>query len=108
MKRIAGLIALVGILAVGSWLTLRGHEACERAGTTTVAPSPEAQADPTLVDAGSPAVPLATSVAPTPVVVEAASVPAARTAVATAYEDELARAIWVEGRVVFPPGTPAD
>ncbi len=71
-----------------------GEPAAEEVEASAPAPAPPAAVEPRSGESEQPAEPSPTS--------------SARHEVATSYEAELARAQWVEGRVVFPEGTPAD
>lgn len=99
------LLAVLAALAVGLWVatravTQREHASLRPSGSTQPSTEPAGRADlaelPAAAKAAEPAAEL-----------PAAALPA-RTAVSTAYEEELARGLFVEGRVVLPPGTPAD
>jgi protocatechuate 3,4-dioxygenase beta subunit len=99
--RLLPLAAVLLLALAATWLLTRdtdprgGARGGSAASPTAVSP-PDLGADD--LAAASPRSPDAT-----------AAPPAADRAVATtAYEDELARATWVAGRVVFPPETPAD
>ncbi|MSR62636.1 MAG: carboxypeptidase regulatory-like domain-containing protein [Planctomycetes bacterium] len=95
------LLALIaGLALVGAWLWFSAPARAPRAALPVEAPANEpARA--------------ATDMAPPPVVApglepSAARAPATREAAAGTLEAGLASAQWVEGRVVFPPGTPLD
>jgi hypothetical protein len=106
LKRLLPLALLLSIAVVGIWLATRGGEegASERGAVSAVSPggapaAPEsARSAPRLVDA------------PVGEIGGAAKAGAAapRTLAASEYEAELAEGTWIEGRVVFPPDTPAD
>lgn len=114
MKR--ALALLIGALAVGGgllWLVSPardGRRAVARAG-----PSAASDAAPARSETGALAAPPLSSTSAEsaadetpPASVAPEDEPGARRVAATPYEEELARAQWVEGRVVFPPGTPLD
>ena len=106
--------AIVGALV---WVA-PGERVVERTEVAAREPSANSRAnDAALADAGllqAALAPASTSAAEAPAESAASVTPApppaesARNAVRSAYELELDAARWVEGRVLFPPGTPAD
>jgi len=101
MTRSLALLAALGVLLVGAWLLLGRSPRPAALGASELpvaAPEPRpADEDP------SPAWTAGEGTAAAP-----AAAPPERRRVEDEREEELARATWVVGRVVLPPGTPAD
>lgn len=103
MKRQLLIGGLIAALAVAAWFVMAGDGSGGRGrggtrGEEVTAPEREAPAAPI---ASAPAAEVAEEA---PAVQE----PAATQTRTSVSEDALARGIWVEGTVVFPPGTPLD
>ena len=107
MKRFAGSIALLAVLALGAWLALGEREPRGPAAATgDTAPSAEAQPSPALVDAPEVAPALAWPIEAEP------AAPSSREAIAASDERERTRRTHpdpdsIYGRVLWPDGTPA-
>jgi protocatechuate 3,4-dioxygenase beta subunit len=106
-------LAAAGSLALVGWFALGAGSVRGRGSAGGARAADRARAAPANAGEGrelaAPVVPVAHEEA------EAAVIPVAAAASAresskrsSAYEDELAKARWVEGRLVFPAGTPAD
>jgi len=111
MNRLLLVLLALGAVVLGVvWFSVSSRETGRGSAVWTEA-SPPAEA------AAKPAEALAPgkTVEPAPannedsaVAPSASAEPPAREVVASSYEEELARGHWVEGRVLFPEGTPAD
>lgn len=102
-RRLALALLALAALAAGLWLATRGGGAAPARDGAALRPmtAPSAAAAPSgradlagLPERAEPAA--------------GASAPAARAVAGTAYEDELARGVWIEGRVAIPADTPLD
>ncbi|HED64939.1 MAG TPA: carboxypeptidase regulatory-like domain-containing protein [Planctomycetes bacterium] len=106
-----GLLA-VGLVALGAIVFVVAGDGDGRARRTRGVEAPvETETTEAVSEAPLPLAPSRED--PLPAEAEAIELETRETASArrearSAYEEELADALWVEGRVVFPPGTPAD
>jgi protocatechuate 3,4-dioxygenase beta subunit len=113
-RSLAPLLALLAVLALGLfWLVNTVLREEQRPADSVAAAAPAEHAQPPST-APAPALGATQEPAPAPGPVEQADIetsatPAARESVASAEADlELKDALWVEGRVIVPDGTPAD
>ncbi len=108
MNRLLLVLLALGAVVLGVvWSGVSAREAR--------APAPSGAGSPASAAPASPTLPLAVALEPGSGAEEAPAEPdvahqadPARQKVESAFEEELARGRWVEGRVRFPPGTPAD
>jgi carboxypeptidase family protein len=102
------LLVVAGVSAGVVWLVTKGEGRRGRGAPPVAAVEPGAQ--PATTKEPAPLAPPPAAPAPVPVASAPARepAPAAREAMPSLPAEELASAQWIEGRVVLPPGTPAD